>query len=98
MVTMGTFPFKEKFPWQNWESNPGPQDQYSETLTTRPRGWSTTMFCGIAVNFSIICAQELNFFIVLSFIPVDLHKQFSLYDVLHSGWWHVFVYDVYIFS
>jgi hypothetical protein len=22
MVTMGIFPFKEKFPWQNRESNP----------------------------------------------------------------------------
>jgi hypothetical protein len=23
----GIFPFKEKSPWQNWESNPGPHDQ-----------------------------------------------------------------------
>jgi hypothetical protein len=27
-------------PWQNRESNPGPHDRWSETLTTRPRGWS----------------------------------------------------------
>jgi hypothetical protein len=27
MVAMGIFPFKEKFPWQNRESNPGPDDQ-----------------------------------------------------------------------
>jgi hypothetical protein len=40
MVTMGIFPFKEKSPWQNRESNPEPHDQQSETLTTRPRGWS----------------------------------------------------------
>jgi hypothetical protein len=40
MVTMGIFPFKEKFPWQNRESNLGPHNQQSETLTTRPRGWS----------------------------------------------------------
>jgi hypothetical protein len=26
MVTMGIFPFKEKFPWQNRESNPVPHD------------------------------------------------------------------------
>jgi hypothetical protein len=24
MVTMGIFPFKEKFPWQSRELNPGP--------------------------------------------------------------------------
>jgi hypothetical protein len=40
MVTMEVFPFKEKSSWQNWKSNPGPHDQYSETLTTRPRGCS----------------------------------------------------------
>jgi hypothetical protein len=40
MVAKGIFPFKEKSPWQNRESNPGPHDQYSETLTTRPLGWS----------------------------------------------------------
>jgi hypothetical protein len=41
MVAMRIFPFKEKSPWQNLESNPGPHDQWSETLTTRPRaGWS----------------------------------------------------------
>ena len=39
MVTTGIFPCKEKFPWQNRESNPGPRDQQSETLTTRPQGW-----------------------------------------------------------
>jgi hypothetical protein len=27
MVTMEIFPFKEKSPWQNRESNPGPHDQ-----------------------------------------------------------------------
>jgi hypothetical protein len=27
IVTMGIFLFKEKFPWQNQESNPGPIDQ-----------------------------------------------------------------------
>jgi hypothetical protein len=27
MVTMGIFIFKEKFPWQNRESNLGPHDQ-----------------------------------------------------------------------
>jgi hypothetical protein len=27
MVAMGIFPFKEKSPWQNRESNPGPHDQ-----------------------------------------------------------------------
>jgi hypothetical protein len=27
IVTMGIFPFKEKSPWQNRESNPGPHDQ-----------------------------------------------------------------------
>jgi hypothetical protein len=37
---MRVLPFKEKSPWQNRESNPGPHDQLSETLTTRPRGWS----------------------------------------------------------
>jgi hypothetical protein len=26
MVIMGIFPFKEKSPWQNQESNPGPHD------------------------------------------------------------------------
>jgi hypothetical protein len=26
VVTMGIFPFKEKSPWQNRESNPGPHD------------------------------------------------------------------------
>jgi hypothetical protein len=40
MVTMGIFPFKEKSPWKNRESKPGPHDQQSETLTTRPWGWS----------------------------------------------------------
>jgi hypothetical protein len=40
MVTMGIFPFKEKSPWQNRESNPEPHDQQSETPTTRPWGWS----------------------------------------------------------
>ena len=42
LTTMGIFPCREKFPWQNRESNPGPHDQQSETLTTRPRGWSDT--------------------------------------------------------
>ena len=41
MVTTGICPCKEKFPWQNRESNPGPHDQQSETLTTRPQGWSS---------------------------------------------------------
>ena len=27
MVTMGALPTQEKSPWQNRESNPGPQDQ-----------------------------------------------------------------------
>jgi hypothetical protein len=27
MVAKGIFPFKEKSPWQNRESNPGPHDQ-----------------------------------------------------------------------
>jgi hypothetical protein len=27
MVARGIFPFKEKSPWQNRESNPGPHDQ-----------------------------------------------------------------------
>jgi hypothetical protein len=27
MVTTGIFPFKEKSPWQSWESNPWPYDQ-----------------------------------------------------------------------
>jgi hypothetical protein len=27
MVTMGILPFKEKSPWQNQESNPGPDHQ-----------------------------------------------------------------------
>jgi hypothetical protein len=26
MVTMGNVPLKEKFPWQDRESNPGPHD------------------------------------------------------------------------
>ena len=25
MVTMGIFPYQEKFPWQSWESNPNVQ-------------------------------------------------------------------------
>jgi hypothetical protein len=40
MVAMGIVPFKDKSPWQNRESNPGPHNQWSETLTTRQRGWS----------------------------------------------------------
>jgi hypothetical protein len=40
MVDRGIFPFKEKSPWQTRESNPGLHDQWSETLTIRPRGWS----------------------------------------------------------
>jgi hypothetical protein len=45
MATMGIFPFKKKPSRQNRESNPGPHDQYSETLTTRPRGWSYQQMC-----------------------------------------------------
>jgi hypothetical protein len=41
---MGIFPYKEKSPRQNRESNLGPQVQYSETLTTRPRGWSYKIY------------------------------------------------------
>jgi hypothetical protein len=40
MVAKGIIPFKEKSPWQNRDSTPGPHDQQSETLTTRLRGWS----------------------------------------------------------
>jgi hypothetical protein len=47
MVAKGVFPFKEKSPWQNRESNPGPHDQQSETPTTRPRGWSFTVYTQI---------------------------------------------------
>jgi hypothetical protein len=43
MVAKGIIPIEGKSPWQNRESNPGPHDQ-SETLTTRPRGWSYTQF------------------------------------------------------
>jgi hypothetical protein len=52
MVAKGTFPFKEKSPWQNRETNPGPHDQYSEILTTRPRGWSQKdVYGGILLQF-----------------------------------------------
>jgi hypothetical protein len=43
MVTMRIFPFKEKSPWQFRESNPAPHNQLSETLTNRPRGWSSAV-------------------------------------------------------
>jgi hypothetical protein len=36
MNTMEIFPFKEKSSWQNGESNPGPHDQWSETLVLSP--------------------------------------------------------------
>jgi hypothetical protein len=32
MVTMGIFSFKEISEWWNWESNPAPDNQQSETL------------------------------------------------------------------
>jgi hypothetical protein len=32
MITMGIFPFKEKFPWQNKESNPGPYEHLATRL------------------------------------------------------------------
>jgi hypothetical protein len=64
MVTMGIFPFKEKSPWQNWESNPGPYDHEAETLTPRPRGWSiypnirTLNFVKDNAHFTVFIFQE----------------------------------------
>jgi hypothetical protein len=43
MDTMGIFLLKEKFPWECWESNPGSDNQQSQPLTTRPRGWSSLL-------------------------------------------------------
>jgi hypothetical protein len=54
MVAMGIFPFKEKYPWQNRESNLGPHYQLSETLATRPRGWSKFIF---DINTNLLFVQ-----------------------------------------
>jgi hypothetical protein len=43
MVTIGIFPFKEKFPWQNRESNPGPHDQTTRLVTLQCCSWNTTV-------------------------------------------------------
>jgi hypothetical protein len=79
MVAMGIFPFKEKSPWQNLESNPGPQDQQSETLTTRPRGWSVS--CEVEIN------TFLSYRLKLDVIRSSVLKSFllGLATVLHGN-------------
>jgi hypothetical protein len=62
MVTMGIFPFKEKSPWQNWQLNPGSHDQKSETMTTRPSGWSVC----IGVEFDIGGREYMQMVVVYS--------------------------------
>jgi hypothetical protein len=61
MVNMGTFPFKEKSGWQNRESNPGPHEEYSETLTTRPRDWSYCVKIKVKVNVKFILLEVTMF-------------------------------------
>jgi hypothetical protein len=48
----GDLPLQGKIPWQNRESNPGPHDQ-SETLTTRPRGWSDRVLLEVRYSYGI---------------------------------------------
>jgi hypothetical protein len=76
MVTKGIFPLKEKSPWQNRESNPVPHDQYSETLTTRPRGWSNKTHVGYwSFPSFIITVREIDNedrFITYIDMPVQL--------------------------
>ena len=62
-----------------------------------------TMLCGILANFTIIlctrnwiCFLDTSF--ICSFIPVDVHKQLSLYFMFHSVWWQVFLFMMYVFS
>jgi hypothetical protein len=92
MVTMGIFPSNEKYPWQNQESNPQPNDQWSENLTTRPSGWS--VFRKVPTQNMI--NTVLNYKKAKIFSDHEFWKKFSLIWVnmvigIHSFQYHIFL-------